>query len=252
MVMSGKLLVAGCLLAAAPYLSALDINDWTVESVIKKVVEANGGAQAIQGTTDLRMRGKVKSPEATYDFLLLKKRPNKLRIHLMYRGRSVETGFDGNIGWQRTWIDGKDAVRPLTKEEMAKADLETDFDGPLVGEASFGETRTLVGVERVDRTDYFIVVVESQRIRTTHYVDSRTFREWKTIRAVLDDSGEVQSESTSYYSNYRKHKSIWIAETVTRTNQDGATEEIIIEETEINPGILDRAFTMPKQWSDTE
>jgi hypothetical protein len=201
---------------------------------------------------DLRMRGKLKTDEGTYDFLLLKKRPNKVRIHLMYRGRSVETGFDGITAWQRTWIDGKDEVRELTKEELRAADLETDFDGPLIGEASIGETRTLAGIERVDRTDYFVVVVEDPRIRTTHYVDSRTFREWKTIREVLDDEGNVKSESTSVYSDYKKHKTIWVAGTVTRTNKDGSSEVITIEETEIDPGILDRAFTMPKQWSDSE
>jgi outer membrane lipoprotein-sorting protein len=245
-----KKLTATCgLLFITSLVFALNAEDWKLEDILVKVEDANGGIDSIKAVSDLRMRGSIKSTDVTYDFLLLKKRPNKLRIHLMYKGRSVETGFDGIEGWQRVWIGGEDTVRTLSKDELAAANLETDFDGPLIGTAPPLMTRTFVGVERVDRTDYFLIKVEEPKSRTIHYIDSRTFREWKTEREVLDAEGEVTDVVVNFFTEYRKHKSIWIAEHLTRVNQAGETEEIFIEEVEIDPGILDRAFVKPKQWS---
>lgn len=247
--MMKKFTAVGCLLFLTGLVFGIDAEDWTLNDILTKIVEANGGLEGILGLNDLRMRGSIETADVTYDFLLLKKRPNKLRIHLMYKGRSVETGFDGIQAWQRIWVGGKDEVRVLSKEEMLAANLETDFDGPLIGDAPASMTRTFAGVERVDRVDYFLIKVEVPRSRTIHYIDSRTFREWKTIREELDEDGQVTRVVDNIFSQYKKYNNIWIAEHLQRVTRDGKTEEIFIDEVEIDAGILDRAFAMPKQWS---
>lgn len=246
------LILAGLLAMAGSSGWAIDLEDWTINEVLDKVVEANGGRDAINSIKDVRMRGSIKTPEVTYDFLLLKKRPNKLRVHLMYKGRSVETGFDGIEGWQRIWTGGEDTVRKLTKVELDETGLETDFDGPLIGPDKPLITRTLDRIERIDRTDYFVVKLEAPDSRTYHYVDSRTYREWKTVREVLGEDGEVTNTIETLFDDYAKYETIWIAETMTRTSTSGTAEEVIVTQVELNPGILDRAFVMPKQWSDSE
>ncbi|NDV61033.1 hypothetical protein G0Q06_01070 [Puniceicoccales bacterium CK1056] len=231
---------------------ALDAEDWTTEKILDRLAEANGGRDALQAVSDLRMRGFVRTSDLTYDFLLLKKRPNKLRMHLMYKGRSVETGFNGIDAWQRVWSAGTDTVRKMSKEELRSSGVETSFDGSLTAADNPLVTRTFERIERIDRTDYFIVLHQEGNKRTSHYVDSRTFREWKTIREILDDNGEVTDTIETIFSKYRKYGTIWFAENVTRTSSDGTVEEITIIDIEINPGILDRAFAMPKQWSGIE
>lgn len=229
-------------------LMAVDADDWTLEDVLKKVEEANGGIEAIEEISNIRVRGEIVTPDNAYDFLLLKKRPNMVRIHLLFQGRSVENGFDGKTAWRRLWLKGRDRVKKLTAAELAQTNLDIDFDGPLIGDAMPGETRRFLGVERIERVDYFIVLVESDLVQTRHYIDSRNFREWKTIREILED-GEVVAATESEYFDYNRHKTIWMAHRILRTLPDGTTETVIVEDAEIDPGILDRAFEMPKQWS---
>ena len=231
---------------------AFNAEDWSVEEVLVKVLEANGGRENIDAISDVRMRGVIEGAETNYDFLLLKKRPNKLRVHLISKGRSVETGFDGIRGWQRVWQGPEDTVRELDSAEMAETGLDTYFDGPLISRDRPLVTRSLEGVERINRTDYFLVKVVEPKAVTVYYVDSRTFREWKTVRTVLDKDGEVKDTIETIFEDYAKYAGIWIAETVIRTTSNGAQERIILNDIELNAGILDRAFVIPHQWSDQE
>jgi hypothetical protein len=237
--------------ALIPALPGARAEDWNLESVLRKVEEANGGINAIESTTNLRVRGTVEAEGVTYDFLLLKKRPDKVRIHLMHKGRSIETGFDGTTGWRRTWIQGQDRVAVLSEAELASANLDIDFDGPLIGEPLPGISRSYLGMERIDRVDYFVVLVESELHRTRHFIDSRTFREWRTIREILKD-GEVEGEVVTTYFQYKRHKTIWLAERVERLLPGRKLEVITVTDAEVDPGLLDRVFAVPKQWASDQ
>jgi len=227
---------------------AIDEDAWTLEDVLAKVVEVNGGLDSVETTTNLRVIGKVYRGDFVYDFLLLKKRPDMVRIHLMHKGRSIETGYNGEVAWRRVWVKGRDTVERLSDAELAAANLEIDFDGPLIGAALPGTERTYLGVERINRIDYFVIGVEDGLSRSKHYIDSRTFREWRTIRELLDGD-EVTGTVVTTYSQYSRHKTIWLAEKVERILPDGSTDTIIVEKAEVDPGILDRVFDVPKPWS---
>lgn len=242
-------LAAGLFLLGLLPLVALDAGQWTLEEVLGRLEEANGGLKTIESTTNFRVQGEVRNGETVYDFLLLKKRPDKVRIHLMHQGRSIETGFNGQRGWRRIWVQGRDRVAELTDFELASANLDIDFDGPLIGPVLPGTKRELLGVERIDRVDYFVILVEDPQARSRHYIDARTFREWKTVREILKD-GEVATTVETVYSRYRRHKTIWLAEQVERIFQDGSSELILVKQAEIDPGLLDRVFEMPEQWAE--
>jgi hypothetical protein len=235
----------------APVLRGAKAEDWNLEAVLRKVEEANGGINAIESTTNLRVRGSVEADGIVYDFLLLKKRPDKVRIHLMHKGRAIETGFNGTTGWRRIWYQGRDQVTVLTETELANANLDVDFDGPLIGDPLPGTRRSFAGVERIDRVDYFVILVENELHRTRHYIDSRTFREWKTIREILEN-GEVTGEVTTHYYQYKRHNTIWLAERVERRLPGGALEVISVKDAEVDPGLLDRVFQVPREWSSGE
>jgi len=227
---------------------AIDEDTWTLEDVLEKVVEVNGGLDTVESTTNLRVIGKVHRGDFVYDFLLLKKRPDMVRIHLMHKGRSIETGFNGETGWRRIWDRGRDSVEVLTEAQLASANLEIDFDGPLIGEALPGTERSYLGVERVNRIDYFVIGVENALSRSRHYIDSRTFREWRTVREILNGE-EVVGTVVTTYSQYTRHGTIWLAERVERVLPDGSSDMITVDKAEVDPGILDRVFDVPREWS---
>jgi hypothetical protein len=229
-----------------PALPAAGLEDWTIEEVLRKVEEANGGQEAIQSITNVRIRGSISGPLASYDFVLLKKRPNKFLLNLMYKGRSIETGYNGEKGWRR--INKGESV---TIEELEGPDLdgmltEADFDGPLIGSPPPGVARRLVGIERIDRVDYFVVEVEGPRGLFRHYVDSRSFREYK-VELVTPAKESSYQPSMTIYDDYERYGTIWVAMNVKRMLQSGDTETVQIHQVEANPGLLDFIFEKPRE-----
>jgi hypothetical protein len=238
------LLIVGLLLP--PTLQSAGLEDWTLEDVLAKILEANGGEDGVMAVTNVRFIGEIKGASNAFDFVLLKKRPNKMRIHLNMYKRSIENGFDGQNGWRRYTVDDRTKVVDIEGEELFLLRVQADFDGPLVGASFKGTTRRLVGVERIDRVDYFLVAVDSEMDTTLHYIDSRTFRELKAIKKSSSPDGEPV-EVTSFFYDVQRHAQIWIAHRVERHLPDGSVETILIEDVEINPGILDMAFARPEE-----
>lgn len=223
--------------------------DWTLEEVLSAIEDANGGMEAIEATTNIRVRGSVQTETVSYEFLLLKKRPDKMRIKMMLKGRSIETGFNGITGWRRTSQGEREKIEEMNDAALEAANLDVDFDGPLIGEAMPGMERRLLGVERHGRVDYFIIEVRGPATVTRHYIDSRSFREWKTVRERLgaeDDAGETVTE----YTDYRRLGSIWLAYLVEKRYADGRRETITIESAELDPGLLDQVFDVPRNWME--
>ena len=237
------------LLAGPCLLQARSATDWTLEDVLFKIEEANGGIDTINAISDIRALGKIETEGLTFDFVLLRKRPDRVRLHLFHRGRSIETGYDGSRGWRRRWEGNLDEVKVLTDEEFRETSLDLDFDGPLIGPPMPGVKRRLLGTERVDRVDYFIVEVESPLSRTLHYIDPRTFREWKTVRRDVEGDGR-EKEVVTTYSQYRRMGPLWLAERAERATAGRQTEVMLITRAEINTGLLDLAFAMPRPWAE--
>ncbi|HKJ90366.1 MAG TPA: hypothetical protein VJ960_04495 [Oceanipulchritudo sp.] len=225
-------------------LGASEPAGWTLEEVLSRVEAANGGMEAIEAVTNIRVMGEVETNGVTHEFLLLKKRPDKIRIRLMMKGRVIETGFDGETAWRRLRDNGQERVLPISKEELASAGLDLDFDGPLIGQPLPGTQLSLRGIERIGRGDYFVVVVEKENSISRHYLDARTFRELRTVSQRIED-GEPGKEFMNEYFEYKRYGTIWFAERVEREMADGGREIIRVRQVELDPGVLDRSFAMP-------
>ncbi|MEX0332649.1 MAG: hypothetical protein AB3N64_14635 [Puniceicoccaceae bacterium] len=238
--------ILAALVLSGAGLFAADLEDWTLDDVLAKVSEANGGDKALKSVISARFLGEVENPNDSYDFVLLKKRPDKLRMHLRFFQRSIERGFDGDHGWVRLTQHGRDKVFPVEGDELVKMRIESDFDGPLVGSGSENVERRLLGIERIERIDYFVIEVETPFSLAHHYVDSRTFRELKNFKwqKPVDDKSQ---KTVSYFYENQRHSQIWVAHRVERVLADGSKEVIRINQVEINPGLLDRTFDEPAE-----
>ena len=227
-------------------LGAQPLSDWTLDDVLGQIARANGGTESIESVTNVRIRGDVEGVDTDYEFLLLKKRPDKLRLRLMFRGNSIENGFNGTTAWRRVTRSGYDKVEELGREQRQALAVDADFDGLLIGPLPAGMSRRLVGTERIDRVDYFIIEVKGEERLSRHWVDSRTFREHKSEQY---EPGEADGEPTrvTLYDDYVKHGGIWVSQHVERQLPGGGKETIRIREVEINPGILDMAFDKPEE-----
>lgn len=221
-------------------------DDWTAEDVISRIETVNGGEEAINEVNNVRVQGEVLSDDRAYDFVLLKKRPNKVRIQLHYRMGSITTGFDGEEAWRRLRQRERTRVEELDASEFAKQSLETDFDGPLIGPVPEGVERKFVGVERIDRVDYLVMEVHYGNSFTLHYIDPRTFRELKMSKFVEED-GEFTEVASARYKDYDRFGPFWLATRIERELASGVREILRIESVELNTAILDRVFEKPSE-----
>jgi hypothetical protein len=219
--------------------------DWTLEDVVEQIEESNGGEKALDEIKTVRIKGSVVSPDTSYDFVMLKKRPNKLRIQLMYKGASAETGYNGEYAWRRERKGNQSRMKRLTEDEFQEARLDVDFDGPLIGPPQGGMELELIGTERIDRVLYFVIESSYPNRSVRHYVDARTFREAWSVSEVISSDGSKE-EHISIYEDYKRHGPIWMAERIIRKLPDGREEEIKVVDVDVNTGILDRAFEMPR------
>jgi len=212
-----------------------------LDAILGKILETNGGEQAIERARSLVVNGKIENPQATYDFVLMKKRPEMTRISVLYKGRTIDTGFDGENAWRRVQVGLESEVEPLTTTDIQRVIGETDFDGPLIGPVPPGTTRTLLEPERIDRVDYYRIHVESDIRNSIHYIDSRTFRELKTVTYLSDGSPMV-----SLFSDYFRVGQIWMAAEIRREEDGNWINTIHIEDAELNSGLFDHVFEYPE------
>lgn len=237
-----SILFAAVLLSLSAH--AQGLGSWTLDQVLSKIEEANGGQAAIEKVRDVRVLGQLDTGEVKVDFILLKRRPDRIRISVHFVGMSEETAFNGTQAWKRVQARTGETVELLSEERLAEENLDSDFDGPLIGDLAEGFSRKLIGVERIDRVDYFKAEVIGRGLRNIHYIDSRTFRELKKEVFSLE-SGELLS--TSYFSDYVNHRPIWVAYTVRQEFPDGRTRTISISSADFNVGILERTFDVPAE-----
>jgi hypothetical protein len=241
-----RLIVVGlslCACAVDLAAAAGPLADWTLEQVIDRIEQANGGMNAIEEVRDVRVLGQMDVGDSTVDFLLLKRRPNMVRINVFYARMSEETAFDGKQAWRRTNLPDGEELELIAADALDELNLDTDFDGPLIGGMDPSLTAELIGVERIDRVDYFKVEVSGERQRNIHFIDSRTFRKLKK-EVYSVETGELQS--VSYFNDYRNHSPIWVAHTVRQEFADGGERIIRLQSAEFNVGILERVFSVPQ------
>jgi outer membrane lipoprotein-sorting protein len=178
--------------------------------------------------------------------VILKRRPDKMRMRMETREQVMETGFDGTNMWRRFEQGPYDKVEQVTDPQVvASMRIEADFDGPLIGSPTPGLSLRLLGLERIDRADYFVIEVKSEDATALHYIHSQTFRVSHIAKTTFSDSGP--SSVTAWFHDLEKHSGIWVARRVVKEFSNGNTETLTIRMIEMNPGILDFSFAMPKE-----
>lgn len=223
------------------------LEDWTLEDVLTAVAEANGGLESIEQITNARFMGSVEGNVNNYEFVILKRRPDLIRSRMIVDDKVLETGYDGAIAWRLFEQGDYSKVEQVEDPGFVEnLQIEADFDGPLIGPAASGVTRSLRGVERIDRIDYFVVEVSHANEVALHYIDSRTFREVKVVKTIDSSTGEPLVINTRFHE-IENHNGIWVAKRVEKEFSNGNRELVFLDVVEMNLGILDFSFKMPGQ-----
>lgn len=258
----------------------------SADAIVGKNVAARGGLQAWRAVQTISMEGKMgvggnqravlptPSPipghtitqqmlpqrpadEIQLPFVMEMKRPRKTRVELVFKGQTAVQVFDGANGWKLRPFLNRNDVEPYTTDEMKKAALQSDLDGPLVDYSAKGTKIELEGTENIEGRDNYKLKLTLKSGNAMHvWIDAQTFLETKMEGQprVLDG---ISHPVEVYYRDYRPVSGLqipYVLETkVLPVSQPGSrvrqtpvpVERINLEKVEVNPKLDEALFTKP-------
>jgi|SRR5215469_10214092 len=286
--MVGKLLVLGAAFGVAGSFLAAQNAGLTAEQIVSKNVAARGGLKAWHAVQTISESGKmgaggdsresqaanpaVKRPgknaapmtssprlaqEAQLPFTLDLERPRRMRLEIQFKGQTALQVYDGSNGWKVRPYLNRMEVESFTEDELRKAALQQELDGPLVDCDAKGTRVELEGSEKVEDKDTYRLKLTMKDGHSVHvWIDARTFLEAKMEGTPRRLDGKEHPVEI-YYRDYRAVDGLQIpflletrvlpaanlAKGVRQANFP--PEKIVIEKVQINPKLDAALFTKP-------
>lgn len=196
--------------------------------------------------------------EAQLPFTLELERTRRMRLEIQFKGQTAVQVYDGTNGWKVRPFLNRMEVENYTEDELQKAALQADLDGPLVDYAAKGTTVELEGTDKVEDRDTYKLKLTMKDGHSIHvWIDAKTFLEAKVEGGPRRLDG-VQHPVEVYYRDYRAVDGLqipFLLETrvlPVATPAKGARpaasfppEKIVIEKVEVNPKLDAALFTKP-------
>ena len=217
----------------------------TVDDVVRRYVEARGGAARLRAVLSLRMTGTMELPGVQAPFVLELQRPNRMRTEFVVNGQTGVRAFDGENAWEQRPLPGE-PPRPMAPEEAAEARAQADVDmSPLVDSAAKGFTIVLEGRDRLPGGETWKLVVRGREgPPRALYLDTRSHLVVQSVdtRQVDGQAVEVVTE----IADYRPLGGLVFPHRL-EVGPRGKPERqrLVIERVEVNPKLDASRFTMP-------
>jgi hypothetical protein len=256
----------------------------TAVQIVEKNVAARGGLQAWRAVQSLKETGNLAAggndrstqpveipgarrpgksmplpsnprlkEEAQLPFTLELERPRKLRLEIVFAGKTAVQVYDGTNGWKLRPYLNRLEVEPYTEEELKSAALQTELDGPLVDYAAKGNKVELDGMEKVENRDTYKLKVTLANGHETHvWVDAQTFLEAKVEGQPRRMDGKIHPVEV-YYRDYHAVNGLqmpFVLETqvvpLAPREQHYQAEKIAIDKIVVNPKLDASEFSKPQ------
>jgi hypothetical protein len=219
----------------------------TADEIVKKAIEARGGAAKIKAVQSERVTGRIIfAPGQEGAFVVELKRPLRMHMEISVQGQTIIRVFDGkSAGWILNPFDQNKDVQPMPAEDLKNITDESDFDGPLVDYQAKGNQIELVGKEVLDDKPVYRLKLTNKSGDTRFYLfDAATFilRKWEGTRK----AGTREVPWESYFSEYREVQGLKYAFRIDQGSPGtGDKQTLITEKIEIDPPLDDARFGKP-------
>lgn len=226
-------------------LAAVSAGAQTVDDVITKSIEAQGGLARLESVKTLRTSGKLSIQSFDVRFVEVAKRSDKVREEMTVQGMSQVRAYDGKTAWQVNPFEGRRDPEMLSADDSKDLQIDADIDGPLVNYKEKGYGAELVGHDSVEGTDCYKIklTLKNGDIRY-YYLDTDTFMELK-LETQTSIRGSIQ-ENETYYGDYEEVNGIYYPFAF-ETGQKGSVDRVkfTVEKVEQNVPLDDSLFSMP-------
>jgi outer membrane lipoprotein-sorting protein len=219
----------------------------TLEDVLNGYYEAIGGLDAWKSVESIRMTGKMAmGPGMEAPFVMMEKRPGKLRIEFTFQGMTGVQAYDGESAWIVMPFLGKTEPEAAPAEMAKQLEEQADVDGPLIGWEEEGHQLELLGVEEVEGTKaYKLKLTRASGDVEYYYLDAEYY-----VPIKVEGSREMRGQTVKFettLSDYKEVDGLLLPHAIESRQQGAQAGQVItIEKVELNVDIPDSVFVMPK------
>lgn len=245
------LLSAGLLQAQAPATTApatsappAQTGPLTLDQVLQKFFDAQGGLARLKAIQSRRMQGHIEGLSQPITFDQLNARPDRIRLVTTLEALPAAPGtagvpastqiktYDGKTGW--AWST-TETPRKLAPEEIQV--LDADFDGPLVDAEAKGNRIEFLGEQTFQNQQALVlkVTLKDKRVQTL-YLDPKTFLKFAQV------NGEGKAGTELDFWDYQEVQGTAVAFTVII-----GPVSVRLDKVELNPAVTDADFQPPKK-----
>ncbi len=227
----------------------------TVDDVVRKQVQTQGGAAALAAITDQVSKWEAKFTipmddsivTATAEMIITYKRPNKIKFEMFNPDGSTAsaTVLDGAQGWQYMMGQG---VREMIQAEMDEnlALAETWIDG-FHDYAAKGTKLELLPDSTLEGKSYSVLrVTDRFGNASMNYCDPQTGLAERMESNMTDPMSMTKKPSVMTFTNYTAFEGFKAAGLFKQYDEKGALMfEATLKELKNNAGVADEAFAAP-------
>jgi outer membrane lipoprotein-sorting protein len=215
----------------------------TVQEILKKMVEAQGGKEVYEGIKDMTLSGNLEIVQQgwTAALTIYKKEPDRRRTDIEIQGMLITQAYDGQTAWGTNQQTLTNEV--FSGEQAASLKREALPIVSFLYPEKYGISFVYKGKEKLENKDYFVLEESfADGFKSTLYVDPETYLTYKTKSKRTTQTGEVEAEQ--FNSDYKKVDGRTIAHRMVTYTNGQEYMRIIISKVSFNSGLDDSLFKM--------
>ncbi len=234
--------VASAVASAAGPAAAQEVQD-----VLAKMIEAQGGREALAGVQTTTAKGEVDLLRLGMSgrLTLSQKEPDKMRLDIELSGLVVTQAFDGLLAWMSDPQGGTSQAMPEALARSMKR--QAVGSAALLDPGKAGIAYALRGLEKAGGRDCHVLEQSfADGAKAVLLVDVQTGHILRSRARIQDpvSGGDVDAETV--YEDYRRVGPMMVAHKVTVWQAGIESMRMVFSQVEINAALDDDYFRMVK------
>ncbi len=216
----------------------------TTEEVVEKMIQAQGGRDALAKIKDSTFTGTIEMIQMGISGAasMYQKEPNMMRIDAEVMGMTFTQAYDGETAWTTNPQTGETAKMP--EKETVYMKRQALGNDALLNPKKYGITYNYAGKEKIGEKEYLVLEqTYSDGYKSTIYLDPETYLVYKTKGLTLNQMS-VEVEQESILSDYKEVEGMMIPHTITSYQDGEEFMTITLTGMNFNTGLEDSFFKM--------
>jgi len=232
------------LIISLTFLLCVQVSAQTVDELIKKNLDAKGGAQKVKAIKTAKLTAKIIQQGLEIPLIIQKKRPRFVRVDITFQGKTQTVAYDGESGWKTDPFQGSPDPEKIAGDDLKETEEQSDMDGPLVDYKEKGHKVELVGKEDLEGTPVYNLklTLKNGDVRNI-YIDAENYLELKVNLKRRTPGGEIEVDQ--YVGNYKSVNGVLYPFSLETKIKGQTANQITIEKIEIDVPVEDSLFKMP-------